>query len=331
MWFEKLFGFAEQNPEQVRNNLKLENGLIYSLVNGQSHDPGIFELASLAELRKIELHQTQKISLSEAIGDVKKIHGESENNGAVFQAASQFNLLEMASPNAVPEDGVGIYDYDKTQGPACAIACGAGTVYRNYFVNVKGQIGQTAERQIDCLEDIEQFFQEGNSKLWNMKNGYCLAHEQGLELIRKKIADLNSDEYEYLKGQLKVGIQHNAEVTAFQGSSKVTQVYCSGVPVAYSGISTKRWEPFGKMILEATYEATFWAAINNMNKGRTNKVFLTLVGGGVFGNPDSWLYDAIILNLKKFKNSGLDLIFVSYGSSNSLVRKIINDFNTELN
>jgi hypothetical protein len=164
-----------------------------------------------------------------------------------------------------------------------------------------------------------------------MKNGYCLAHEQGLELIRKKIADLNSDEYEHLKGKLKVGIQHNAEVTAFQGSLKVTQVYCSGVPVAYSGISTKQWEPFGKMILEATYEATFWAAINNMKKGRTNKVFLTLVGGGVFGNPDSWLYDAIILNLKKFKNSGLDLIFVSYGSSNSLVRKIINDFNTELN
>jgi ABC-type uncharacterized transport system permease subunit len=84
------------------------------------------------------------------------------------------------------------------------------------------------------------------------------------------------------------------------------------------------------MILEATYEATFWAAINNMNKGITKKVFLTLVGGGVFGNPDSWLYDAITLNLKKFENSGLDVIFVSYGSSNSLVRKIINEFKTEL-
>ena len=329
-WFEKLFGFAEQNPEQVRNNLKLENGLIYSVVNGQSYDPGIFQLPSLAELRKIEMPQNQKITLSEAIGDVKKLHGEIDNDGALFQAASQFNLLEMASPNAVPENGVGIYDYDKTQGPACAIACGAGTVFRNYFVHVKGQIGQTADLQIDCLEDIEQFFQEGNSKLWNMKNGYCFAYDQGLELIRKKMTALNSDEYEYLKGLLKVGIQHEAAVTAFAGSSKVTQVYCSGVPVAYSGISSQAWEPFGKMILEATYEATFWAAINNMKKGRTNKVFLTLVGGGVFGNPDSWLYDAITLNLKKFENSGLDVIFVSYGSSNGLVRKII-DFKTELN
>ena len=326
MWFEKLFGFAEQNPEQVRNNLKLENGMIYSSVNGKSYNPGIFELASLAELRKIELPENKKITLSEAIGDVKKLHGEIDNNGAVFQAASQFNLLEMASPNAVPEDGVGIYDYDKTQGPACAIACGAGTVYRNYFVSVKGQIGQTADLQIDCLEDIEQFFQEGNSKLWNMKNGYCLANSEGLEQIRKKMATLNSNEYEYLKGLLKVGIQHNAEVTAFSGNSSVTQVYCSGVPVAYSGISAKNWEPFGQMILEATYEATFLAAVDNMNKGGSKKLFLTLVGGGVFGNPDSWLYEAITLNLKKFENSGLDVIFVSYGSSNSLVRKIINDF-----
>jgi len=326
MWFEKLFGFAEQNPEQVRKNLKLENGLICSLVNGQSYDPGVFELPSLADLRKIELPGKGKISLSEVIGDVKKLHGEIENNGALFQAASQFNLLEMASPNAVPEDGVGIYDYDKTQGPACAIACGAGTVYRNYFVNVKGQIGQSASLQIDCLEDIEQYFSGSGTKLWNIKNGYCLAYAEGLDFIRQKMASLNFDEYEHLKGLLKVGIQYNAEVTAFPGKLKLTQVYCSGVPVAYSGISAEQWEPFGKMILEATYEATFLAAVNNMNKGGSNKLYLTLVGGGVFGNPDSWLYDAIMMNLKKFADSGLDVKFVSYGAPKALVNQIINDF-----
>ena len=80
------------------------------------------------------------------------------------------------------------------------------------------------------------------------------------------------------------------------------------------------------MILEATYEATFLAAIDNLNVGKSNKLFLTLVGGGVFGNPDSWLYDAIMYNLKKFERSGLDLIFVSYGASNILVQKIIKDF-----
>ncbi len=52
----------------------------------------------------------------------------------MFQVASQFNLLEMISPNVTPDDGIGIYENDPTQGPACAIACGAGTIYRNYLV-----------------------------------------------------------------------------------------------------------------------------------------------------------------------------------------------------
>ena len=35
--------------------------------------------------------------------------------------------------HTVPEDGVTIYSADPTQGPACALACAAGSVYRNYF------------------------------------------------------------------------------------------------------------------------------------------------------------------------------------------------------
>jgi hypothetical protein len=33
----------------------------------------------------------------------------------------------------VPEHGVTVYSGDPTQGPACALACAAGSVYRNYF------------------------------------------------------------------------------------------------------------------------------------------------------------------------------------------------------
>ena len=35
-----------------------------------------------------------------------------------------------------PEDGVTRYKDDPTQGPACAIAAGAATIYRNYFVPI---------------------------------------------------------------------------------------------------------------------------------------------------------------------------------------------------
>ena len=71
-------------------------------------------------------------------GDVQQMHQSPENAGALFQVASQFNLLEMVSPTVTPEDGVTRYQHDRTQGPACAIAAGAATIYRNYFAPVGG-------------------------------------------------------------------------------------------------------------------------------------------------------------------------------------------------
>ena len=85
---------------------------------------------------------------------MQKLHRNPANAGAVFQVASQFNLLEMVDPSVTPEQGVGIYERDRTQGPACAIAAGAGTIYRNYFVPVGGAIGQSAANQIDGLREI---------------------------------------------------------------------------------------------------------------------------------------------------------------------------------
>lgn len=325
-WFEKLFGFSEQNPDQVRQNLLLENGKIHSKINRKEYDPGIFELISLAELRKFNLIENGSISMTEVIADVRKLHRLPENNAAVFQAASQFNVLEMVGPSVSPEEGVGIYDYDNTQGPACAIACGAGTVYRNYFVPLNGEIGQSLNNQVDCLEDIHAYFQNKELSLWEMKNGYCLATREGLAFIDNILKKLSTEDYEILKGLLKVGIQHSSEVTDALPEQKVTQVYCSAVPVAYSGIGPSSWEKFARLILDAAYEATFLCAVQKMQKDGNRKLFLTLVGGGAFGNPDSWIYDAIMPNLLKFRNSGLEVIFVSYGSSNALVRKIIKDF-----
>src|SRR4029077_13447538 len=40
------------------------------------------------------------------------------------------------------------------QGPACAMAAGAATIYRNYFAPVDGEIGQTRDRQIDALAGV---------------------------------------------------------------------------------------------------------------------------------------------------------------------------------
>jgi hypothetical protein len=93
----------------------------------------------------------------------------------LIQVASQFNLLEMRSPEVYPEDGVTRYQLDPTQGPACAIAAGAATIYRNYLAPVGEQIGQTRDRQLDGLADLSAALSQATgllpSSLWNMTNG----------------------------------------------------------------------------------------------------------------------------------------------------------------
>jgi hypothetical protein len=51
-WFERLTGFREESYEATRAKLRVESGLLHSLVNGKSHGVGEFELASLQTLRE---------------------------------------------------------------------------------------------------------------------------------------------------------------------------------------------------------------------------------------------------------------------------------------
>lgn len=49
-WFERLVGFEESNPEQVRSNLSLNDGFLTSHVNGRSFQAGIFDTPSVRSL-----------------------------------------------------------------------------------------------------------------------------------------------------------------------------------------------------------------------------------------------------------------------------------------
>jgi hypothetical protein len=182
MWFETLVGFYEESPQQVRDNIAVDGEMLKSYVNGKLFVCGRLETPTLAQLRKrvhSSEHKIGKISVREVVANVQHLHENESNAGSLFQVASQFNLLEMVSPTVTPEQGVGIYERDRTQGPACAIAAGAGTIYRNYFAIVNGQIGQSASNQIDCLADIGAALGNSENRLWTMKNGYALASRFG--------------------------------------------------------------------------------------------------------------------------------------------------------
>lgn len=327
-WFETLTGFPEGNPQNVRANITLEGEDAFrSRVNGRVLVCGELETPSLAELRERVRKNRPKpgrLSVREVVADVQHLHTNESNAGALFQVASQFNLLEMVSPNVTPEFGVGIYENDRTQGPACAIAAGAGTIYRNYFALVNGQTGQTAENQIDCLADLGAALGNSGRRLWEMRNGYALATHSGLSEISQRLRASSEVELDNLRQLLRIGIQWNTQVTLNDCQHQVTQAYCSALPVAYSSEPANLWADFARLILEASYEATICAAILNAQNTGNNRVFLTLLGGGAFGNEAVWIIGAIQRALKIYSQADLDIAIVSYGHSNQHTQDLIN-------
>jgi hypothetical protein len=330
-WFRALTGFDEHTPDQVRASLVLNGTTLTSLANGRSWECGTLSTPTLAELRAECLRSTVTgpISVNEVVADVRSLHVDSTNAGALFQVASQFNLLEMAHPDVTPEEGVAIYGRDLTQGPACAIAAGAGTIYRNYYVPVQGVIGQTQRGQLNCLAQIGAALGNEDHSLWSMVNGYALPLSHALAQINEQLGNLTDSDTDELRSLLRIGLQSDTQVTLEERIHTVTQAYCSAMPVAYSKGSPAEWEPFARLILEAAYEATFCAGAINAKRTGNRNVFLTLLGGGVFGNDQKWIIDAIARSLALYSNSGLTIRIVSYGRSQPAVATLAAQYAAE--
>ena len=315
-WFENLTGCVGESPESVREHLFIDGRRLHSRLNQKSWLCGELETPTLAQLRQRVRNikrDLAPISVRNVVGNVQHLHLNRANENAVFQVASQFNLLEMTSPRVTPECGVGIYEHDFTQGPACAIAAGAGTIYRNYFVDINGRIGQTADNQIDCLSGIAKLLDNSKQRLWKMANGYALPSAEGLEEINRKLESMDEAALDVVRQALQIGLHWDTQVTLGDASHTVSQAYCSAMPVAYTHHTKGLWAPLAKLVLEAAYEATICAAILNVDRNRNNRLFLTRLGGGAFGNNPDWITDAISRSLELYSDSGLDVAIVSYG------------------
>lgn len=326
-WFERLTGFAEESAQQVRENLHVEGDWLVSKVNNRRWRYGSFRSPLLHKLRyyQPEKELLPKLRVRELVADVQQLHADPENAHAIFQVASQFNMLEMASPSFTPEMGVGIYQDDLTQGPACAIAAGAGTIWRNYFMPLLGQTGQSETVQFDALYALGCELGNKTGQLWKMRNGYVLTSREALEHIGNTIKSASEEEYERLKGFLRIGWQSYTQVTLPRCEHLVHQLYCSALPVAYSKHPIELWEPFARLILEAAYEATFSIALRQLVETKQNKLYLTMLGGGAFGNKTEWIVEAIRPMLHKFSGAELDVVIVSYGKSNPAVKALVDE------
>lgn len=351
-WFEQITGFRELPYAETRAQLEVVGKALRSKVNGHSAGIGTLELVSLQVLRErvravvsdtggdAPSRGNRPLTVGIVQGGVRAMHSAPEFKGALFQVASQFNLLEMTGPDVSPEHGVTRYIGDPTQGPACAIAAGAATIYRNYFADVDGdggQSGQTHNRQLNGLADM------GNAlstvvglpvdALWSMRNGYALCARVGLDAIAAYLAGVSETDIDALRGTLRIGVHSDVEVTdkGADDAMTVSQAFCSALPVAYGSVPAVHWAAFATMVLEASYEATLWAAVLNAHANGSNIVLLTRLGGGVFGNDAEWIDKAMrralgLAQAGAAGAAGLDVRLVCYNEPTVAQRALVRDF-----
>jgi len=153
----------------------------------------------------------------------------------------------------------------------------------------------------------------------------------GLAEIDEKLSRMSEIELDQLRAKLRIGVQWDTQVTLDGCEHLVTQAYCSALPVAYSSLPSKNWERFARLVLEAAYEATFATAVLNAGSTGNKSVYLTLLGGGAFGNEQEWILDAIGRACKLFKHVNMDVKIVSYRRSNLAVRNLIDTVTQTVN
>ena len=345
-WFAELFGFRE-GPSYTANRKRFamsSDGWLAcdsapEASGGRRMFVGPFETPSLAEL----LSRCQGEGEGEGEGEedgnggdegagdewsrglrfehladpvgVVALIADPRNAGAVFQAASQFNCLEMVGPGVSPSSGVTNYFNDPTQGPKCALACPAGTIFRNYFAGPDDR-GQGAV-QIDCLADVACVLSSPVAPApWVMRNGYALpVDKSGIgDLGRRLVADPALSRAAQLA--LRVGVHWETSMRP-PATHRIAQVYVSAMPVAYAkSVPSGEWAPLASVVLRGAYEATLAVAavLSRRRGGARVRVFLTCVGGGAFGNRPAWIVDAIGAALEAFKDAPLDVALVHYGT-----------------
>jgi hypothetical protein len=338
-WFNATFGFDEhrdpndQGFAQTKGKFTYEDsdGILKVKASDLQWDAGTFETKSLDDLRtkhlnanKAKTNSNTAITLTFVEGNVAMLHDVPAYDGAVFQAASQFNCLEFVDNERTPADGIAGYVRDLTQGPACAMACAPGTIVRNYFA-------QTTEKQINTLDEAIKFLSGlagSKGQLVTVNNGYAESTKEKLEKLNDVLKEANNREE--AKKRIKVGIQRETVVTCTQDKDKnwlksarnnvVTQVYVSAIPLGMyvsKGTNDDLWRPLAEMVLEAAYEATLLVAL-----GLKKKAVLTYVGRGVFANQDEWIAGAINKALRALSGSGIEVVINEYKEDKKMQKLI---------
>lgn len=256
-----------------------------TLVGGRFSTPSIGELRRLASRQgadaKLRLFVLDGASPGTDIGALQATSPPE----SLFQVASQFNCLE--SPGAHVTD-VTSYLHDSTQGPRASISALPGTLVRHYAA--PGHDGArftqaSAGRQLELLEDVTA------TGIAAVRSGYLLTSD-----IVDPAAFARRLEERF--DRIRIGLHEDVEVVlgydwdgAVEGPRTITQVFTSTVAAgAYGIVEGDAGIRVCRQLLRAAYLGTLLAAAALDRR----YVALTLIGGGVFGNPIPVIWESLL-------------------------------------
>lgn len=327
-WFNHLFGFKESILDVYKNLVVEETpdkNIITSKLNNKSFNAGKFELRTASSFN-LTPRGNGRFHLIKGNGmdskhleyvDVLTAQNHDEFEGATFAVASNFNCLELPSINNSPSEGVTNYWGDSTQGPLASITCASALVYRNYFFKHNDCVGQL-KKEINLLSKTPL----------HTKSGKAMIDEQTSNYLKNQNFDWeNTDNY-------YIGVHRNCQVTIARGKNDmyrnfievqkpkiVHQVFASTLAFDSYSIRNDFTLSIARNLLYAEYKAIILASWENSllypGHSGSNKVFLTLLGGGVFHNPFDIICEAITRNQDIIEKSGLDVYLVCFDKNTS--------------
>lgn len=309
-WFYKTFQFHEMKPFEKTKRAFQQLLTKDNKINGI--DAGKFTTYANSLVWYYTHQYTRKakkatIRFENIVGSAIDIHHIC-HQGDTIQVASQLNCLEMTDPSKTREDGITIYEYDKTQGPACAMCAPAGLAYRNYLL----------DNIPDTSYELKRFLNSQSNNIagsWRVENGYFIIDTQDQLIEINNILKTSQMIRREARGSIACGL-HTGQGVCIDGENLnkyVNHVYCSGLPISYHNpqkINPELWLGLSELFLEAIYENTILLACYN----ESSVCYLTAVGGGAFGMRPEQIARAIRRACNVVANAGfsIDVKMVHY-------------------
>ena len=239
--------------------------------------------------------------------DVAALQALPENNGGLFQVASNLNALEL---NGTNKERIYTYIPLRTQGEICALSALPGIIDRMYL-----------QSPINFLKNFN----------WQGSIAYIEGYFPSMPHLDSRFKNMSYEDILQTSSTLYVGVQKNVCVTSglrnygTQGfkavpvtavDQRITQVFTAALDPYNNGALTKTigFENLARTLLHGAYKGTFDVAYEM----GTKKIFLTLVGGGVFQNKYEWIAQAISTAFqdfsykKKNSNGSVEVVLILY-------------------